>query len=56
MAIQDLYEKCKENSDGQLAQHIPELRKKDPNHFGVSICTVDGQRANFGDAKQKFSV
>jgi len=26
---------------------------EDPNTFGVSVCTVDGQIFNFGDALEK---
>lgn len=28
----------------QNAQYIPELARMNPNYFGVSVCSVDGQR------------
>ena len=28
---------------------IDEITGADPDHFGVSVCTVDGQIANLGD-------
>jgi glutaminase len=40
--IKDLYNSCKKNKSGKVADYIPELATADPNHFGVSICSVDG--------------
>ena len=41
---------------GKVADYIPELAKANPNDFGVSICTIDGQRLNIGDSEKTFSV
>eukprot|EP01059_Diplonema_ambulator_P018012 TRINITY_DN3017_c0_g1_i2.p1 TRINITY_DN3017_c0_g1~~TRINITY_DN3017_c0_g1_i2.p1 ORF type:complete len:802 (+),score=150.98 TRINITY_DN3017_c0_g1_i2:38-2443(+) len=43
-------------NDGACADYIPELRDADPNRFAVSICTVNGQTYNLGDAASTFSV
>lgn len=44
------------NNSGANADYIPELANANPNNFGVSICTTDGQRLSFGDTKELFSV
>jgi len=37
-----IYENCKKNNSGKVANYIPELAKKSPDDFGVSICSIDG--------------
>lgn len=39
-----------------MANYIPELAKANPEFFGVSVCTIDGQRLSLGDTKELFSV
>lgn len=41
---------------GQVAAYIPELSKANPDWFGISIVTTDGQVFNVGDAAQKFTI
>ena len=40
--MKQIYENCKLNNDGKVADYIPELAKKSPKDFGVSICSIDG--------------
>ena len=40
----------------QVANYIPQLAKRDPNKFGISICTIDGQRFSIGDATLPFTL
>ena len=42
--------------DGKVADYIPELGKADPNWFGISVVTVGGQRMEYGDAAQAFTI
>lgn len=54
--INDIYELVKEKNSGATANYIPQLAKVDPNLFGVSICTVDGQVIEFGDTRNRFTI
>src|ERR1700740_2084508 len=44
-----------ENS-GAVASYIPELKKSDPNHFGVSLATIDGHIYEVGDCNVPFTI
>ena len=39
-----------------MADYIPQLRRVDPEKFGIAVCTVDGQRFSAGDTNDLFCV
>lgn len=39
-----------------VADAIPQLADQDPSLFGVSVCTVDGQRFSLGDSGETFCL
>jgi glutaminase len=50
------YDQAAKDTSGQTAQYIPILRDANPDRWGVSFCSVDGQRWSWGDATEKFSL
>lgn len=54
--INDLHSRYRSLDDGQLASYIPELTKADPDWFGISIVTTDGQLFEVGDTQQNFTI
>ncbi|KAL0235223.1 hypothetical protein GEMRC1_001805 [Eukaryota sp. GEM-RC1] len=54
--LTDIFETVSHISDGNVASYIPQLANVDPNLFGFSICSVDGQRFELGDAQVPFSI
>lgn len=47
--IKDIYNQVKEIQLGAVADYIPQLSRVNPEHFAVSVCTVDGQIFNMND-------
>ncbi|MEM1242332.1 MAG: glutaminase, partial [Cyanobacteria bacterium P01_H01_bin.26] len=58
--LQDFLEKLHQlyapTEAGQVASYIPELSKANPDWFGISVVTTDGQIFNVGDTAQIFTI
>ena len=54
--IVDIFEKCEGETSGTPADYIQQLARADPTKWGVSLCTIDGQRFSVGDTEERFSM
>jgi glutaminase len=54
--LHHLYEQFRNLRDGNVANYIPELAKADPEWFGISLVTADGQAFDVGDCDVRFSI
>jgi glutaminase len=43
-------------ASGTVADYIPELSKADPDHFGISLATLDGHVYEVGDTRIPFTI
>src|SRR5258708_6310851 len=51
-----LYDQFRDVRDGKVADYIPELAKADPEWFGISLVTAQGQAFDIGHYDVKFSI
>jgi glutaminase len=54
--LRELHSRYLAVNEGAVASYIPELAKANPDWFGLSVVTVDGQVFNVGDAQQLFTI
>lgn len=54
--IDEIYWASRSNMGGQVSSYIPQLSSYSPDYWGVSLCTVDGQRHSIGDVEAPFTV
>ena len=54
--VYEIYEETKKDTSGENADYIPQLARVDPELYGVSVCTIDGQRYDVGDSHHYFCV
>ena len=53
---ENIFNKSKSITKGELAAYIPELAKVNPELFGVSITMIDGEQFYFGDSEHEFTL
>ncbi|XP_032994529.1 glutaminase liver isoform, mitochondrial isoform X5 [Lacerta agilis] len=54
--VEQIFESTKGLQEGKVANYIPQLAKCNPDLWGVSLCTVDGQRYSMGHTKTQFCL
>ncbi len=55
--LDDVNEELKDlRGEGEAADYIPELRKVNPDKFGIHLCMLNGGSASVGDSEDKFSI
>ena len=55
-AINDLHLRYKSHGAGAVASYIPQLAKANPDWFGISVVTAEGEIYEVGDTTQKFTI
>ncbi|MEU0360385.1 glutaminase A [Streptomyces cyaneofuscatus] len=54
--VTEMFDRLSLEKRGSVADYIPQLRRVDPEQFGISLCTIDGQRFSIGDTSTPFCV
>ena len=54
--LNDCIVSYRDEAEGDLANYIPELAKANPDHFGISVATIDGHVHEAGDSHVEFTI
>jgi len=54
--VTQVYADVEPNKGGQNAQYIPQLAEVDPEQFGISVTSIDGQHFSLGDCDAQFCI
>ncbi|WP_245663026.1 glutaminase A [Nocardia inohanensis] len=54
--IDEVYELCRSDTSGTLADYIPELAAVQPDSFGICLATADGRVYGSGDLDTCFTI
>ena len=54
--IREIYEDTKGNTDGKVADYIPQLAEVNPEMYGISFCDLNGNIMAVGDSENHFCL
>jgi len=54
--IKEIFDSQIANTKGEVNKYIPQLARQNSDKFGMSFCSIDGQRINLGDFDNPFSI
>lgn len=54
--VDSIYERHKDNQEGEVATYIPALAQADPDAFGIAITTINNEVVTAGDVDGEFSI
>ena len=54
--VSSIYECCSNNTNGKVADYIPELANVNPDFFGISFCDIHGTQTNIGNTDVDFCL
>lgn len=54
--LTDCHEEFRGDGSGELADYIPELKRANPDHFGIALVTIDGHVYEVGDSAVPFTI
>lgn len=54
--IDRLHDEYKSLTEGEVATYIPELKRANPEHFGICVVTADGRVFEAGDCHEPFTI
>lgn len=54
--LHELHQRYASETGGALADYIPELSKANPDHFGISLVSIDGHTYEVGDTQVPFTI
>ncbi len=54
--LADVLTRCRDNTDGALADYIPELACVDPSLLAAAVCMADGTIYAAGDVDHRFTI
>ncbi|OZC54380.1 glutaminase A [Rhodococcus sp. RS1C4] len=54
--LREVLDSLSSNTDGEVADYIPDLAHANPDVFGIAVTTVDGRTHSVGDDEAEFSI